>query len=182
MKKLRSILIIDDESDLRNVVRNLLLKEGYKDVDEAENGEDAIELVENKLYDLIICDIRMEKMDGIQFLHNMMQRKNATWFIFLSGYLDEKAMRSGTFLSIEKPFSRANLIFTVKRVELLRSLFLEYDSILARVNSNLELIRDNTDNKKMVDEKVEEIKKLIENKSDYIYSIYFNEEVKTFNV
>ena len=65
-----NILIVDDEKLLRDVVKEYCLKENYK-VFEAENGLDALEIVENNSIDLIVLDIMMPKMDGYTFFKEL---------------------------------------------------------------------------------------------------------------
>ena len=65
-----SILIIDDEKSIRNVLRDILEYEKYH-VDEAENGADALTLIRKEKYDVILCDIKMPKMDGIEVLEQI---------------------------------------------------------------------------------------------------------------
>jgi two-component system nitrogen regulation response regulator NtrX len=62
-----SILIIDDERSIRNVLKDILGGEGYK-VDEAADGEEGWKKFSSSSYDVVLCDIKMPKMDGIEFL------------------------------------------------------------------------------------------------------------------
>ena len=63
------ILVIDDERSIRNTLKDILGFEGYA-VDVAENGSSGLELVKNTEYDIILCDIKMPEMDGIEVLDN----------------------------------------------------------------------------------------------------------------
>ena len=65
------ILIIDDERFIRNSLKEILGDEGY-DVDTAEDGKTALEMVSSGRYDVIFCDIKMPGMDGIEVLDKMM--------------------------------------------------------------------------------------------------------------
>ena len=82
---MKNILIIDDEKAIRNTLKEILEFENYR-VDDAENGYDGLDLIDQKKYDLVFCDIKMPKMDGIEFL-NFMQKKDADMpIIMISGH------------------------------------------------------------------------------------------------
>ena len=67
---MKKILIIDDERAIRSTLKEILEFEKYE-VDDAEDGTVALKYIESKSYDLIFCDIKMPKMDGIEFLENV---------------------------------------------------------------------------------------------------------------
>ncbi|MCX4248946.1 MAG: response regulator transcription factor [Bacilli bacterium] len=112
------ILIVDDEELIRSVIRDYLEEENYT-CDEADNGSKAIELVENKNYDLIIMDIMMPHMDGYQALREIKILKNIP-VIMLSARTEEIDKLQGFSLGIDdyvtKPFSPKELIARIKAV------------------------------------------------------------------
>ena len=62
-----SILIIDDEKAIRKTLGEILSYEGYQ-IDDAENGEEGLKRIKEKNYDVVLCDIKMPKVDGLEFL------------------------------------------------------------------------------------------------------------------
>ncbi|RLA93356.1 MAG: sigma-54-dependent Fis family transcriptional regulator, partial [Deltaproteobacteria bacterium] len=106
MKK-RQILIVDDEENMRHMLTELLSDEGYG-VDTARNGEEALNYMEEKEFDLVLCDVRMPKMDGLEFLRKARERRIETAIIMMSAYstvdLAVEAMKLGASDYISKPF------------------------------------------------------------------------------
>ena len=113
------ILIIEDEDAIRRVLKKVLLDENPKFIiDEAVDGVDATVKVKNNLYDLIICDIKMPKKDGIEVLNFIKKYSEDSNVIMISGHGDLKtavqAMRIGAFDYIEKPPDLNNLLTSVR--------------------------------------------------------------------
>lgn len=112
------ILVVDDEDLIRNVIREYLIKDNYT-VDEASNGEDAIEKVKNNDYNLIIMDIMMPKMDGYQACKEIKKIKDVP-FVMLSARSEEYDKLIGFDLGIDdyvtKPFSPKELVARVKAI------------------------------------------------------------------
>ena len=112
------ILIVDDEDLIRNVIREYLIKDNYT-VDEASNGEEAIEKVKNNDYNLIIMDIMMPKMDGYQACKEIKKIKDVP-FVMLSARSEEYDKLIGFDLGIDdyvtKPFSPKELVARVKAI------------------------------------------------------------------
>lgn len=113
-----NILIVDDEKLLRDVVREYCLKENYK-VYEAENGIDALKVLENNSINLIVLDIMMPKMDGYTFFKEMKEHENIPTII-LSARNDEYDKLLGFDLGIDdyltKPFSPRELMARIKAI------------------------------------------------------------------
>ena len=110
------ILVVDDEALIRNVVKEYLEAEHFK-VDEAGDGDEAIKLVNNKDYDLIVLDIMMPKKDGFQTMKEIKKIKNIP-VIMLSARQEEFDKLIGFDLGIDdyvtKPFSPKELVARVK--------------------------------------------------------------------
>jgi len=111
------ILIIDDEAIVRVSCKKCLVPEGY-DVDSAENGIAGLRLVESNTYDLILTDLKMPDMDGIEFLAKIKETHPKAKVIMITGYSTsehaEMAIKSGAYNYIEKPFTPETLVKAVK--------------------------------------------------------------------
>lgn len=112
------ILIVDDEPGILEFLRNMFQADGYEAVI-ALNGEAAIEAVKNGTVDLVITDLRMPEMDGMELLRELKKLKPSMPVIMLTAYAsDETALEAkklGVFTYISKPFNVAGLLGIVKR-------------------------------------------------------------------
>ena len=84
-----SVLVVDDEDALRSVLSTELLSEGYV-VDTAPDGDDAIAILQQKAFDLVLLDIKMPRVDGFEVLRFIKQRYPNTKVIMLTGFADLK--------------------------------------------------------------------------------------------
>lgn len=111
------ILVLDDEEIVRMSCKKCLIPEGY-DVDVAANGIEGLAMTENNRYDVILTDLKMPDMDGMEFLAKVKERHPDTKVIMITGYSTVehavKAMRMGAYNYIEKPFTPDALIDAVK--------------------------------------------------------------------
>ena len=116
-KKAR-ILVVDDELSIVEVLKALLRREGY-DVKTASDGTEALGLLKNEKFDLMISDIRMRPMDGISLLQQVRQIQEHLAVIMMTAYATVEtaveAMKSGAFDYICKPFKIDELLLTVQR-------------------------------------------------------------------
>ena len=113
------ILIVEDEDAIRRVLRKVLSEENPKSIiDEAIDGVDAVAKIKATAYNLVICDIKMPKKDGIEVLNFIKKFSEETNVIMISGHGDLKtavqAMRIGAFDYIEKPPDLNNLLTSVR--------------------------------------------------------------------
>lgn len=121
-----SVLIIDDEDRIRHVCTKLLSTEGY-DVDQAENAEKGLKLLAGRHFDIILLDLLMPGMSGLEALEYIRANHPDTVVVVITGYatLDHSvsAMKSGAFDFISKPFSPQDLRLVIaKAVEHIRTL------------------------------------------------------------
>lgn len=111
------ILIIDDEKSIRSTLREILEYEKYE-VEEAEDGEIGLELLKRNNYDVVLCDIKMPKLDGIQVLEKYHNVGKDTPFIMISAHgtieTAVEATKKGAFDFIEKPPDLNRLLLTVR--------------------------------------------------------------------
>ncbi|WP_068599120.1 sigma-54-dependent transcriptional regulator [Vaginella massiliensis] len=113
------ILIIEDEKAIRNVLKNILLDEDSSfEVDEAENGEIALEKINEVEYDLIISDIKMPKKDGVEVLTEALEQHPDLTFVMISGHGDIETavdcIKKGAYDYISKPPDLNRLLNTVR--------------------------------------------------------------------
>ncbi|HTI61774.1 sigma-54 dependent transcriptional regulator [Mucilaginibacter sp.] len=111
------ILIIDDERAIRSTLREILEYENYE-VDDVDNGVDGISMIETGDYDLVLCDIKMNRMDGMEVLTEGLALKPDLPFIMISGHgtveTAVEASKKGAFDFISKPPDLNRLLITVR--------------------------------------------------------------------
>lgn len=139
------ILIIDDEPDVLDVLENVLIEEGY-DVTKALGGKAAIELLENRSFDLVITDLKMPQIDGIGVMKRIRQLKKDLEIIVLTGFASVKtaveAMRDyRVFDYLTKPFDQVDeIIIVAEKAMERRNLLKEKKNLLAKLQTaNAEL-------------------------------------------
>jgi two-component system nitrogen regulation response regulator NtrX len=112
-----SILIIDDERAIRNVLKDILNNEGYI-TDEAADGEEGLKKFKAGTFDVVLCDIKMPKIDGIEFLQQAKQLNGDVPIIIISGHgnIDTAvdAVKKGAFDYISKPPDLNRLLITIR--------------------------------------------------------------------
>ena len=116
LRKMTKILIIDDEAPIRRVLRDILENESYQVVD-AASGEQALQYVKEQEFDAVICDIKMDGMDGIETL-DAIRKESDVPVIMLSGHAEIKdavdAIKKGAYDFISKPPDMQRLLVTVR--------------------------------------------------------------------
>ncbi|MEK9613105.1 MAG: response regulator, partial [Flavobacteriaceae bacterium] len=103
-----TILLIEDEEPIRRVLVRILSEENESYIiTEAKDGKEGFDFLSNNLYDLVLCDIKMPKMDGIEVLLKSNQKKINIPFIMLTGHGNVEtaveAMKLGAYDFISKP-------------------------------------------------------------------------------
>ncbi len=111
------ILVIDDERPIRSTLKEILEFEKFK-VDDAEDGKTGFELIKKNKYDIILCDIKMPKMDGIEVLEESMKIGIETPFVMISGHGNVEtaveAIKKGAFDFIQKPLDLNRILVTLR--------------------------------------------------------------------
>ncbi len=111
------ILIIDDEKPIRNTLKEILEYEKFQ-VDEAADGLAGLEMVKKEKYDVVLCDIKMPKMDGMEVLDNIMKLVDEPSVIMISahGTIDVAvdALKKGAYDYIAKPLDLNRLLITIR--------------------------------------------------------------------
>ncbi len=141
------ILVIEDESAIRRVLIKILSEENDAYiVEEAEDGLKGIEAIKNNDYDLVLCDIKMPKMDGVEVLEAAKKIKPEIPFIMISGHGDLDTavgtMRAGAFDYISKPPDLNRLLTTVRNALDRKELVVENKILKRKVSKNYEMIGD----------------------------------------
>ncbi|MBV9987037.1 MAG: sigma-54-dependent Fis family transcriptional regulator [Chitinophagaceae bacterium] len=112
-----NILIIDDEKAIRNVLKEILANEGFV-VEEAADGEEGLKKFGAGSYDVVLCDIKMPKLDGIEFLQKVMESGTDIPVIMISGHGNIEtavdAVKKGAFDYIAKPPDLNRLLITIR--------------------------------------------------------------------
>lgn len=135
----KKILVVDDENIIRESLSFILQKEGYH-VDEAEHGTMALEMILDQEYDLVISDIEMPKMGGIELLEKISSLKSVVQVIIITAYgsLETaiKALRAGAFDYILKPIEFDELLLKINRLFEMRSLVKENQFLRKEIQRN----------------------------------------------
>ncbi len=137
------ILIIDDERSIRNTLKDILEYEKYE-VDLAEDGNKGIEKVQNAEYDIILCDIKMPGMDGIEVLERLNILAADTPVVMISGHgnIDTAvdSIKKGAFDYIEKPLDLNRLLITIRNGMDKSNLVTETKILKKKVNKKYQII------------------------------------------
>jgi two-component system response regulator AtoC len=117
---MRRVLVVDDEENLRLVLRTLLKRQGYE-VETAESGEQALALVDKFGPDVILTDVRMPKMGGLDLLATLQAKGNDATVIVMSAYgnvdLALDAIKAGAYDYVQKPFKHEEIVLTLRKAE-----------------------------------------------------------------
>ncbi len=153
------ILVIEDEAAIRRVLVKILSEENDTyEVEEAEDGLVGIEKIKKEDYDLVLCDIKMPKMDGVEVLEAVKKIKPETTMVMISGHGDldtaVSTMRLGAFDYISKPPDLNRLLNTVRIALDRKELVVENKMLKKKVSKNYEMIGNS--------EAISHIKEIIE--------------------
>ena len=140
-----NILIIDDEKAIRKTLTEILSYEGYK-IDEAADGEEGLKRFGEKTYDVVLCDIKMPKLDGIEFLEKSREVNPDVPVIMISGHgnIDTavEAVKKGAYDYISKPPDLNRLLITLRNALDKQSLVTETKVLKRKVGKALEMVGD----------------------------------------
>src|SRR5690554_950003 len=139
------ILIVEDEAAIRRVLSKILLDEDDKyQIEEAADGLEAMDKIKKEDFDLVLCDIKMPKLDGIEVLEATKKIKPETPFIMISGHGDletaVQSMRLGAFDYISKPPDLNRLLTAVRNALDKKQLIVENKILKKKVSKNYEMI------------------------------------------
>jgi len=138
-----NILIIDDERAIRKTLSEILSFEGYK-IEEAADGEEGLKKFTEKTYDIVLCDIKMPKLDGLEFLEKSREVNPEIPIIMISGHgnIDTavEAVKKGAFDFISKPPDLNRLLITIRNAAERQTLISESKVLKRKVGKVLEMV------------------------------------------
>ena len=153
------LLIIDDERAIRSTLREILEYENYE-VEDIDNGVDGLDLIKKKKYDLVLCDIKMNKMDGMEVLEQALAHSPDLPFIMISGHgtveTAIEASKKGAFDFISKPPDLNRLLITVRNA-LDRGTLVTETKVLKRKVSKTRDILGSSENINKIKETIERV-------------------------
>ena len=142
-KSSATILLIDDERAIRKTLSEILSYEGFKS-DEASDGEEGLKMFSEKTYDVVLCDIKMPKLDGLEFLAKAAQINADIPIIMISGHgtieTAVEAVKSGAYDYVAKPPDLNRLLITIRNAIDKNSLSKETKTLKRRVNRVQDMI------------------------------------------
>ena len=148
------ILIIDDEKAIRNTLSEILSYEGYK-IDDAADGEEGFRKFKEKNYDVVLCDIKMPKLDGLEFLEKARAVNPDVPIIMISGHgtieTAVEAVKKGAFDYVAKPPDLNRLLITIRNALDRQTLVTETKVLKRKVSRVQEMIGDSPALKKIKD-------------------------------
>jgi two-component system, NtrC family, nitrogen regulation response regulator NtrX len=153
------ILVIDDEKSIRNTLKEVLEYEHHQ-VDLAEDGHSGLELFSANAYDVVLCDIKMSKMDGIEVLQKIYEASPDIPVIMISGHgnIDTavEAIKKGAYDFLEKPLDLNRLLITIRNAMDKSRLITQTQVLKNKVSRMYEIIGE-SDTIKMVKEMIDRV-------------------------
>jgi DNA-binding NtrC family response regulator len=154
-----NILIVDDERSIRKTLNEILSYEGFK-IDEAADGEEGLKLFSDKTYDVVLCDIKMPKIDGLEFLVKANEVNSDVPVIMISGHgtieTAVDAVKKGAFDYVSKPPDLNRLLITIRNAIDKNSLSTEAKTLKKKINRVQEMIGE-SDGMKKIKETIEKV-------------------------
>lgn len=148
------ILIIDDERSIRSTLSEILQHEGYK-TEVAENGEDGLKKFGSETFSVVLCDIKMPKMDGLEFLEKAKAINPDVPIIMISGHGNietaVEAVKKGAFDFIQKPPDLNRLLITIRNASDKTQLVTETKTLKRKISKVQDIIGESPIIKKIKD-------------------------------
>ncbi|MGL1885958.1 MAG: sigma-54 dependent transcriptional regulator [Reichenbachiella sp.] len=143
----KKILIIDDEKSIRHTLKEILEYEKYE-IDEAENGKEALRLLLENQYDVALCDIKMPEIDGLEVLEQAQGFDHIPQFIMISAHgtieTAVDATKKGAYDFIQKPPDLNRLLVTIKNALDKSNLVQETKTLRKKVSNRMKIIGDSS--------------------------------------
>ncbi|MBP9549662.1 MAG: sigma-54-dependent Fis family transcriptional regulator, partial [Chitinophagales bacterium] len=149
-----NILLVDDEKSIRKTLKEILEYEGYA-VDEAQDGAEGLRMIQDGDYDVVLMDIKMPKMDGMEVLEKMQNTNADVPVIMISGHgtleTAVDAVKKGAFDYVAKPPDLNRLLITIRNALDKSNLLTETKVLKRKVSKTREIIGDSPAIKKIKD-------------------------------
>jgi DNA-binding NtrC family response regulator len=140
---MNSILVVDDEKAIRKTLSEILSFEGYK-LDEASDGEEGLKRFRERTYDAVLCDVKMPKLDGLEFLQRAGEINPDVPIIMISGHgtieTAVEAVKQGAYDFISKPPDLNRLLITIRNAMERNNLVTETKTLKRRVSKVQDMI------------------------------------------
>src|SRR5690554_3934401 len=153
------ILIIDDEKIIRDTLKEILEYEKYE-IFEAQDGEEGLNMIENQEFDLVLCDVKMPKMDGIEVLDKANAMERSPQFIMISAHgsieTAVEATKKGAFDFIPKPPDLNRLLLTVRNALEKKNLITETTALKKKLSRKYDMV-GNSRSLQQVKETIEKV-------------------------
>lgn len=151
------ILVIDDEKSIRKTLREILEYENFK-VDEAGDGAEGAAMAEKENYDIVLCDIKMPKVDGMEALDRILKSRPDVPIVMISGHgtieTAVEAVKKGAFDFIAKPLDLNRLLVTIRNAMDKTSLVSDVKVLKKKISKTFDMIGESS--------AIEQIKEMIE--------------------
>ena len=148
------ILVVEDDSKIRAILKEILLDKNHE-VDEAKDGVEGFQKLEQGIYDLCICDIKMPKMDGLEVLDKSKEAGIPTNFVIISAHgnidIAVEAVKKGAFDFLQKPFDLGRLEITLRNALDKTTLIKETRNLKKKISKKYEMIGESEPVKQMRD-------------------------------
>jgi two-component system nitrogen regulation response regulator NtrX len=148
------ILVIDDEKPIRDALHNILTAEQYQ-VDIIENGKKGLEMLKETNYDVVLCDIKMPGMDGLEVMEKAFETAPEVPFILISGHgtieIAVEAVRKGAYDFISKPPDLNRLLITIRNAVEKNNLVVETKVLRRKVSKTRDIIGETQSIQKIKD-------------------------------
>ena len=153
----KRILIIDDEISIRTTLRDILEYEKYN-IEEAENGKVGLEMILQNEYDIVLCDIKMPEMDGMEVLEKAQESGTNAQFIMISAHGNietaVEATKIGAFDFVQKPPDLNRLLLTIRNASEKSNLVTETKILKRKVSKSMAIVGES--------ERILEVKEMID--------------------
>lgn len=153
----KKILIIDDEKSIRHTLRDILEYEKYE-IEEAENGKVGLDLLIQKEIDIVLCDIKMPEMDGLEVLEKAQEAGTNAQFIMISAHGNietaVEATKKGAFDFVQKPPDLNRLLLTIRNASDKSNLVTETKTLKKKVSKSMQIVGESA--------QIHEVKEMIQ--------------------
>lgn len=148
------ILVIDDEKSIRNTLKEILEYEGHE-VQDAADGLEGLKKIESEKFDIVLCDIKMPKMDGLELLDKIMELQSETPVIMISGHgtieTAVDAIKKGAYDFISKPLDLNRMLITLRNALDRSSLVKETKTLKKKISRSNDMVGDSAPIRKIKD-------------------------------